>query len=96
MSANGSPAKGEQMTKESVTGVFQEQAPSPESAGQTSEEPEWLRELGDLEAQPEVRSSVASRSPPTAPQVDHKQLSARLLENMDDDDLLDLMERGGV
>ena len=54
---------------------------------------EWLKELGDLEAQSKGSSEDASKSLATV-QVSHKQLSTRLQENIDHEDILDLLERG--
>lgn len=79
------------MAKDSATRIPQEQRSKSQPENQSTEE--WLRKLGDLEAQSKGDTKNGSKSS-HAIQVNHKQLSARLQENIDHEDLLDLLERG--
>lgn len=54
---------------------------------------DWLRKLGDLEAQSKGSRGDTSKSL-DPPQVNYRQLSPQLLEGMDHEDVLDALERG--
>lgn len=54
---------------------------------------EWLKELDDLEAQSKGSSGDESKSVDPA-KVNYRQLSSRLQEGMDHEDILDALERG--
>lgn len=54
---------------------------------------EWLKKLDDLEAQSKGSEGVTTKLLDPA-QANSRQLSPRLREGMDDEDILDAMERG--
>lgn len=80
-----------QTTKKFAPEVTSQQRLSSSQKGQATEE--WLRALDQLEAQP-LGSSEGHSKPVESPQVRHKQLSVRQREGMDDEDVLDALERG--
>lgn len=81
-----------QTTKSTVEVPSKQQQQSHSQPTSQSTE-EWLKELDDLEAQSKGRSCDASKSMDPA-QVNYRQLSSRLQEGMDHEDILDAMERG--
>lgn len=88
MPSNTSPVQKEYMTKKSITDIPKEKRLDSRPSQSTEE---WLKELGDLEAQSKGSSEAAYLA---TVQVSHKQLSTRLQENIDHEDILDLLERG--
>lgn len=75
----------------SAVQVSQEQRSTSRLDSQSTEE--WLKNLGDLEAQCKGGPENESKSSHIV-QANHKKLSARFHENIDHEDLLDLLERG--
>lgn len=84
MPSETSTVQRKQATKSAVEVPSKQQQQSTE---------EWLKELDDLEAQSKGSSGDASKSMSPA-QVNYRQLSSRLKEGMDHEDILDALERG--
>lgn len=92
MPSETSTVQRKQATKSAVEVPSKQQQQSHSRPTSQSTE-EWLKELDDLEAQSKGSSGDASKSMSPA-QVNYRQLSSRLKEGMDHEDILDALERG--
>lgn len=94
MPSDSSTVQKGQTTKPAVESASKQQQESHSRPTSQSAE-EWLKKLGDLEAQSKGSSGATAQSA-NPPQVHYRQLSPRLLEGMDHEDILDAMERGDM
>lgn len=92
MASENSTVQRKQTAKSAVELPSKQQQQSHSRPTSRSAE-EWLKELDDLEAQSKGSSGDASKSLDPA-KVNYRQLSSRLQEGMDFEDILDAMERG--
>lgn len=95
MPSGTSPTQKKQATKKSAVKVPSQHQQESCYRSESQSTDEWLKTLDYLEAQPQGSSRDVERSM-DPDQVKHKQLSSRLLEGMDHEDILSAMERGDL
>lgn len=93
MPSNASTTSKEQTNKPAAEGHSKQQQQQSHTRPTSQSAEEWLKKLDDLEAQSKGSQGITTKLLDPA-QTNSRQLSPRLREGMDDEDILDAMERG--